>query len=633
MLERKGKATSEFLDPEIHASWNRCLTLGLDPMGKPERLTKSLTEMEEIKAKNQALTRLAHVELENLYMQISGSNFAILFANQDGIILDSVCDKSFGTVADTRRLVPGNLWGETTNGTNALGSVLISQRPSTVHAGEHFFQSYSELTCVAAPVFDPGGTLVGVMDASSDCRHRQHHTHALIRMSCITIENGLFKKTLSDKIVLEMHNRPEFLGTLQVGLMAFEEDGTLLASNQMARYFFPNAQRKKGWHFDEIFKIRFNEFLALRKKNYHTQLQDTHGSSFAIIASMPTTSAPSTVFMPPQTRFHRKRDEEFPRMVISDQAMKSATNDAENALCFNAPIHIHGETGSGKEVLARHIHEVSGVRGKFIAINCANISETLAESELFGYRSGAFTGAESGGSTGLILQADGGTLFLDEIGDMPLSLQATLLRFLDNWQVRPVGGTTEKRVDINLITATNRDLAKAVSDKIFRQDLWYRINAVEVCLPPLRERSDLQEIVEAIIENFVPPLQLSDSVIEVLHRAEWPGNIRQLKNFLVRLHIKASNGQVSAEQARALLGENKKFVREGMSSSQLREQKRDIVVQAHAQLNGNISAVAKQLGISRNTVYKILDPIMLENDTIKNYDRIRQNPRCNGHQF
>jgi sigma-54 dependent transcriptional regulator, acetoin dehydrogenase operon transcriptional activator AcoR len=539
-------------------------------------------------------------------LQISGSNFAILFADQNGLVWDSMCDESFGSFADTSYLTPGSVWGEAVNGTNALGCTLHSKNPVTVHAGEHFFRTFGELTCVAAPVFDPNGNLVGVMDASSNCYQRQHHTHALIKMSCVTIENGLFKSTLNNRILLEMHNRPEFLGTLQVGLMAFDGQGFLLNGNRVARYLFQHAFIKSGVHFNEIFKLCFPDFLDLSTRNQLIHLQDIHGSAFAVRVSIPALTSRSHLVLPRTRSFHRQKTISPSQMVQSDPTMKAAVNDAEKALRFRVPIHIHGETGTGKEILARYIHALSRVHGKFIAVNCANLHEPLAESELFGYRSGAFTGAERGGSQGLILQADGGTLFLDEIGNMALPLQATLLRFLDDWSVRPVGGSSEHKVDINLITATNRNLKNAVMKNEFREDLWYRINTVEVQIPPLRERSDFSEIVEIITRDFEPPLILGKDALYELQREAWPGNIRQLKSFLVRLQIRFTGGVVTGSDVQSALAGTCQNSEKTVSPSNFKDLQRNIVQQTYEQLDGNVSAVARKLGVSRNTVYKNL---------------------------
>jgi len=606
VLESKGKLASAFLNPEIYESWSRCLALGLDPTGQPEQKVISPSQLGEVKAKNEVLSRLAHEELKNLFLQISGSNFAILFANRDGVVLDSACDESFGSIADTRHLTPGSRWGEASNGTNALGCALHSQRPVTIHAGEHFYRSFGDLTCVAAPVFDPDGNLVGAMDASSNCHQRQHHTHALIKMSCVTIENGLFKNNLNNRIILEMHNRPEFLGTLQVGLMAFDENGFFLNGNRVARYLFQHAFIKSSVHFNEMFKHRFNNFLDSCKSNQVIQLQDIHGSSFAVRTFVHDSIMARPSLLPQKVSLRGGEITATPWMAYNDPSMKLILNDVEKVIRLSVPIHIHGETGTGKEMLARHIHAISEVKGNFVAVNCANLTESLAESELFGYRGGAFTGAERSGSKGLILEANEGTLFLDEIGDMPLALQATLLRFLDDWNVRPVGGTKEQRVNINLITATNRNLKTAVNEKRFREDLWYRINTVEFHIPPLRERRDFAEIVEAISKDFEPSLKLEKEAIKELQEGVWPGNIRQLKSFLVRLHIRTLGEIATGDEVRLAMAGTCQDSQKSTSQNKFRDYQRIIVQQEYKQLGGNVSAVAKKLGISRNTVYKNL---------------------------
>lgn len=603
VLESRGKPAKEFLNPDIYESWKRCIDMGLDPLSQPEQTLISNDELHEIKAENEAISYLAEGELTNLYQQISGSHFAILFANKDGVILNSVCDDSFANTANARFLVPGSEWRESAHGTNALGCVLASQRPITVHAEEHFFRSYDKLTCVASPVFGPEGELVGVLDASSDCRERQQHTHALIKMSCISIENGLFKNKLKDHVVLEMHNRHEFLGTLHVGLMAFDLNGHFISANRMAYGLFNDRIIKKGIHFDEIFRHRFRDMLDSHKTCSRMFLRDVHGSTFAVNVSMPSKRS----FLSSSKSVVKDQEAETPDYIFSDPVIESVVEDVKNALKYKVPIHIHGETGTGKEVLARHIHKLSGSTGKFIAVNCANLNDSLAESELFGYQSGAFTGADRKGSQGLILQADGGTLFLDEIGDMPQSLQTTLLRFLDDWCVRPVGGTSEKKVSLNLVTATNVNLMTAVHNKTFREDLWYRINTWEVAIPPLRERTDIAEIVKSISGTFDQPLDFAKGALELLSTLPWPGNIRQLKSFLLKLRIRVHSGNVTTGHIYEQLGTVHGDVRTEKTSLLLDDHKRKAALTSFRKHNGNISAVARELGISRNTVYKLVE--------------------------
>ncbi len=602
LLERRGAAPAEFLSATIRESWNRCLDLGLDPLGEPERVIVDRDALERLQAENRAALRLASEEVRNLYSHIAGSNFAIAFAAPDGTILECLSDESFHETADLTRIRPGSVWQETVNGTNALGGVVHTREPTIVHAGEHFFRCYAGLTCVAAPVFAPTGELAGIIDATSDCRSRQHHTLALVKMSCLTIENGLFRQAFRDRLIIELHNRHEFLGTLQAGLLAFAEDGALIAANRQAQFLLQGLALAPGIAFDAIFRTPFRIFRDTRGATFGARLVDVHGSAFAVAVFNPMsvgTVAPGSVFRDDR-RHVRSRTAVEPRMVCADPAVRALVEQVERAAAIGAPIHIRGETGTGKELLARFIHKASGRDGAFVAVNCAALTESLAESELFGYRAGAFTGAARTGAPGLVLQADGGTLFLDEIGDMSPALQATLLRFLDSWRIRPVGETGERAVDIQLVSATNRDLDAAITEGRFRCDLLYRLNTVEVTLPPLDARSDLAEIVEAVIETINSPLVLDPEAVALLEAARWPGNIRELRNFLVRLALACPDGVASAERVRGFLSDR---LDGAERRAGLRARERDIVLETYRRLDGNVSAVARELGVSRNTVY------------------------------
>ena len=250
----------------------------------------------------------------------------------------------------------------------------------------------------------------------------------------------------------------------------------------------------------------------------------------------------------------------------------------------------------------------SGRLGDFVAVNCAALTETLIESELFGYTDGAFTGAVRGGSIGLVQQADKGTLFLDEIGVMPVQLQVKLLRFLDRWQIRPVGATVDIQLNIQLVSASNSDLTEAIQSGGFRSDLLYRINAVEVVLPPLRERRDFNLIVETILETFDKPPRLEMEALELLESYHWPGNMRELRSFLTRLSIFTGVEKeiICAKDVQSLIRDFPSRISEKDRRGNLAEQERDIVLATYARHKGNISAVARELGVSRNKVYKKL---------------------------
>ncbi len=601
-LAREGIVPARFFNSEIRASWKRCFDTGLDPFGDPTPVQISAAQLNRRREKSDLVRRLAKMEMENLHRQIAGSNFIIIFADSEGVILDRVVDGAMATDNPDRTL-SGCMWQEEINGTNALGLVAVIQRPAIVHGEEHYFRDHANLTCAAAPIFGQSGNLVGIIDATSDCRCRQHHTLALVRMSCITIENGLFRDRHKGNLILELHSRSEFLGTLQSGLLAFQEDGFLEESNRWVMPFLQDLQPRAKIHFDEIFLTPFREFLGRLSGDRSTYLSDREGSSFAVRAFNYRTHKPAAALAPVQ---RRPSPTDEIRMVSEDPVVRSAMHMVRRAVELNVPILIRGETGTGKELMARYAHAVSNRKGDFVAVNCAALPESLIESELFGHKDGAFTGSARGGSKGLVRQAHQGTLFLDEIGMMPAQMQAKLLRFLDRMEIRPVGKTTEIQMDIQLISATNETSSGKKQMGRFRPDLLYRINTMEVCLPPLQKRQDLQAIIETVVETFHAPLKLTPSALSILRAYDWPGNIRELKGFLTRVLIACGNGIVTGEEVEKIL--NIQAPSEGgrYSAKDLATQEQRIILDAYERHGGNISAVSRELGISRNTVYKKL---------------------------
>ena len=223
-------------------------------------------------------------------------------------------------------------------------------------------------------------------------------------------------------------------------------------------------------------------------------------------------------------------------MVVASPAMRELLEFAQRAAAGDAKILITGETGVGKDVLANHIHQLSQrSRGEYVAVNCAGLTESLLESELFGHVKGSFTGAFRD-KVGKVLLANGGTLFLDEVGEMSLRMQALLLRFLENGEIQPVGSDTTRKVDVRIIAATNRDLAEQVRSGQFREDLLYRLQVIHLHVPALRERrADIRAIGQRFITAANPRMTLTEEAWKALERYRWPGNVRELQNVIEQL--------------------------------------------------------------------------------------------------
>lgn len=304
------------------------------------------------------------------------------------------------------------------------------------------------------------------------------------------------------------------------------------------------------------------------------------------------------------------KDKTLDGLDQGDPAMTTAIRRARCVLDKDIPLLIQGETGSGKEVFAQAFHHSSKrTAAPFVALNCAAIPANLIEAELFGYVEGAFTGAARQGSPGKLREANGGTLFLDEIGDMPAALQVVLLRVLETRKVSPLGGGKEVPLDIALICASHRPLKELVAQGSFRADLYYRLNGLTLYLPPLRERTDLPALCRRIVRDEAGNrrINLSGETLMALGRHPWPGNIRQLRNVLrVSLALMGDETQLTPAH---LPGE---FLEEGQQNPgtgrKLRKAERELVQATVERHGGNISAAARELGITRTTLYRKLKP-------------------------
>ena len=603
-------------------SWARCLDHGLDA-GAPMRVpVVEAAELARRRDRAQAVLGLAQAELVTLSRQIAGSNHLLAFADADGVILDLQSDSRFDSSGDGNdgSIVAGSHWHESVAGTNGLGTALAAGQAVAVTGREHWFHSLGDVSCTAAPVRDAQGRIVGVLDASSYVLTRHRHTQALVQMAARHIENRLLAQQSRGQLLLAVHPRAEFLGTLSAGLLAFDGDGRLVASNATARELLAGLAPALGREFDALFAEPFEHLLARLQRDEETRVRDSLGSLLVARrlspapAPAPARRAAAAVAAPAPAAPRPRTD-----FVAADAAVVAACRLAERAVRLNVPLLLQGETGTGKEVLARHVHRHGGRRGEFVAVNCGGMPADLFEAELFGHVAGAFTGARPGGSPGLLARADGGTLLLDEIAELPLPLQATLLRFLDDGVSRPVGALEGRRLDVQVLAATHRNLDEAVRTGRFRADLLYRLHTVRVELPPLRARSDFDDAAHALLREIDAGVQLSGSALRRLRRHDWPGNFRELRSVLVRallqrsLEAEAGGAELhEADIERALpAGAAATLAAEAPdgaeAGSALRRQGDALVRQTWERCGRSVSRTARELGISRSTVYRHLD--------------------------
>lgn len=615
----------------IERSWRRCLSNGLDIESPSELVVVTQQELAERKAKNHLLLTHAEPEMLTLSEQIAHTSSLVILTDNEGVILRSMGDAIASDEAQRAALLPGASWSEAHRGTNAIGTALVERSAISVQGAEHFMSYHHALSCSAVPIFGAQSELLATLDVSNDMNAPQQHTLALVKMAAQMIENRLFRASHQADIAIHFHARSEFIGTLWEGTALFSGDGRLVAMNRSGQFQFNlNLQTRNlntlDMRIEQLFDLPMSSLLNQLTKAESLIFPVRLHSGARLYAKVEQLQHVQASQVHSAKVIKRASAASLDMLNSGDPQVALAIQQIKQVLNRDIPILIQGETGTGKELFARAIHEASTQNDKpWVAVNCAALPEGLIEAELFGYEEGAFTGAKRKGSAGKIEQADGGTLFLDEIGDMPLSLQARLLRVLQERAVTPLGSTKSIPVHFSLISATNQKLKQKVASGEFRSDLYYRLNGLSVYLPALRERTDLAQLIKIILQTEqVSDANIQPQAMQVLAQHPWPGNIRQLHNVMRTALALASGAPIAVEhfthdfieeyqshQAKNMadltaIAPQKMPAPTALSLQGLKEVADDAIKAAMLQQAGNITAVARQLGISRNTLYRKL---------------------------
>lgn len=612
------------VNPGILDSWKRCAQdYGLAPESHPKPHVLEQTALKERLEKFCQLVEIARNEMTSLYQQVAGSGHSILLTDSDGVVLNYVGDPLFASAAAKAGMQTGAIWDEPSQGTNGMGTCLVEKRPIIIHQSEHFFSKNTRLTCSAAPILDPHGKLIAVLDASSESTRAQQHTMALVNMSAQLIENRVFLCKMQENYIIRFHSRPEFLSTFGEGAIAVDPGGIIQSANRSALFQLDidHVEEVNGRPLEEYFSLCGKEAVEHAHKPSGKPLplrESRQGKRFYALFQTPMTevsrkrhqlrSSPTEA----RTTVAAEKDA-LSSLEFGDSRMQANIIQAKKLLEKDIPFMLLGETGTGKDMFATAVHQGSNRSHKpFVAINCASLPETLIESELFGYRPGAFTGANRDGSRGKILQANEGTLFLDEIGDMPLHLQARLLRVLEERKVYPLGSETPLNVDIRLISATHQDLQQKIKEGKFREDLYYRLHGISLSMPPFRDREDRIVLIEHLLSIEAgdnETLVLSNEALELLDTYRWPGNIRQLRNVLRTLVGLCENNRILPEDLpeeifKDLTGRVPDEQTDTRPSNPLEIAERDTLLRELKTAHWNVTKVASKLNVSRNTLYR-----------------------------
>ena len=626
----------------LDESHQRCASYGLSETGRPDFSPIGRSDLSLLVEQNRVLHTHALPVMETLYEQIVNTHNMVVLTDANGVIVHALGDADFLEKANRVALQPGVSWSEEGKGTNAIGTAIVEKKPTLVHANQHYLVANHFLTCSASPIFNHQGNVIGVLDVTGDQRSYHQHTMALVRMSAQMIENNLFAAAFEEAITLHFHSRPEFIGTLMEGIASFSPSGRFLSASRSGLFQLGLPLSALQTHtFSSLFGLPvsalFDHYrtaapsllnlclhngvrVYARAEMRRTNMVFHNMTPAAADQLMPTQSRPAAPSRAEGIDNAARRLSSLRYLNTGDAQVQRLIDKVGKVLGRDISILVTGETGTGKDLLAQAIHNDSPRSGgPFVAVNCASIPETLIESELFGYEDGAFTGARKKGSIGKILQANGGTLFLDEIGDMPVSLQVRLLRVLQDRMVTPLGSTKSIPVNVALICATNRNLRDMIAQGTFREDLYYRLNGLVVKLPPLRERTDLEVVINRLLatESSGHPCKVSAEVMRMFKQHSWPGNFRQLTNLLrTAIVMLGDDTEIGIDHlpddflddiSHARRQEVADTVTRVVSDmSTLEDVEASVIRKSLEAHGGNVSATARALGVSRNTIYRKL---------------------------
>ncbi|MBN3855241.1 sigma-54-dependent Fis family transcriptional regulator [Paraburkholderia sp. Ac-20340] len=639
----EGRLPAPSDSPRLVSSWQRSFErYQLDPGSVIGPRVLSTAELREIRDREEAFLRASGQCLTRLHETVRDADYCVMLTDAHGVTIDSRIDRERRNDFKHAGLYVGSCWSESEEGTCGIASVLTDLAPITVHKTDHFRAAFTTLTCSAAPIFAPGGELIGVLDASAvqspDNRDSQRIVNQLVRQSATLIEDGYFLHRTSACWILFGHQNRNYVEAQPELLIAFDENGNVVAANRRARESIAGLDAPR--HIDEIFDSshvqlrdigRIEAIAALRLRASGAML---YARIRAPLARTGRSAAPDLHGATPlRDARATPGDEAHERSALGPFLRSADARVAENARIAQRvagkrlPVLLLGETGAGKEVFARAIHDSGPRRNRpFVAVNCGALPEALIESELFGYAPGAFTGARRHGARGKIAMADGGTLFLDEIGDMPLVLQTRLLRVLAEGEVLPLGGEAPTRVELDVICATHRDLAQMAAAGSFRDDLYYRLCGAVLTLPPLRERRDIDTLIDTVFAEEAQaagrPLALDTTLAARLAAYAWPGNLRQLRNAMryacavcdtVRVEARHLSADLAAQlppgSAASTTGtrQNASDASNALRDANASETEADERARILATLTAHRwrpNAAAAALGISRATLYR-----------------------------
>lgn len=573
--------------------------------------------------------------MNQLYSFVKGSNFFAILTDNEGCILSVVGDEDILSEAFSFKMIPGAYMDERSIGTNAMGTALVEEKPLQVSGNEHYVGVYHRWTCSASPIKNPKGEIIAAIDLTGYSESVHSHTLGMVAAAANAIEKILETQNYAKELSIAQRYNEAVLDSLMAGIITTDLEGKIITANSRVGDMFGYTQAEiKKMHAGELLKAWEEvKTSVLNGKNIIDEDYDVYSRVNKLqfsLGSYPIVNEEhkivNIILVFKEIKKQRKLADKlmsrraiytFDKIIGQNENFLRIVDFAKKVADSRSNVLLMGESGTGKELFAQSIHNYSNRSGEqFVALNCGAIPRNLIESELFGYEEGAFTGAKTSGQPGKFEIADGGTIFLDEIGEMPIDLQTRLLRVIEEGTVSRIGSSKEIVVSVRLIAATNKDLNEAVTNGNFRKDLYYRLNVLPIHLPSLKERKDdIELLLSYFMERISKKLNrkkvpISDAEMHTLMSYDWPGNIRELENFVelminteafpnITTHTKSDYDFLSDP----IISKKEKPAYECISLEQL---ERNHIIKVLNHFEGNISAASKEMQIGRNTLYRKL---------------------------
>jgi len=650
---------SPYLRKEVAESWIRSKKYGVCPWGTYEDYRLTEEELEQAREQNKQLIEVAQPLISNYLELASRHGHSLELFDPSGVFLLGIhVNLSLDPVLAV-------VFNESTTGTTSHGLATYLKKPVQLIGPENYLDVWRNFICSAAPILNEENEVLGTLALIQDLGDRpwekdpvKLHAHSLgwVSSLAVAIEKQLKLRNSYDSLSEVNKNLRKATETLKVtlefideGVITIDPDGTIIRSNQEgSRIFNLNHDEMKGRKITDFLSPKSNlldlvtkkktvdymeEYIVVgeEEKPYLVSVkpvkkQDTDELDFAILRFNHSDKINALV----TSRSGATAKFSFDDIIGESVSMLKAKSLARRFAKSLDNVLLLGESGTGKELFAQAIHNSSRPGGPFIAVNCAAMPRNLIESELFGYESGAFTGAEKNGRPGKIELANGGTLFLDEIGDMPFELQAVILRVLQDKMVMRLGGKNYRQVNFRLITATNQNLQHLIQEKKFREDLYFRLSVLNIDIPPLRDRGyDIAILAEYFIKNYaekmgLPVPTISDEAKEKILQYNWPGNVRQLENAIIYAVNLAEDNIIevqhlpkelverteisppSGSEAVAPPTNNVPSDTKGEELFSMEESEKMAIQKAMNRAGNNVAIASKLLGISKTTLYRKL---------------------------